>query len=139
MANDGADLEVVLAANPVDLLDQAAIARNEARVQSVALAERRDIRHPYPDVQVVRAGLQDVAAGARCLVGNHRVARRVEQHRRQAIEQRVRSVSERRARSLESLLEVLHAEHSLLLHRGRQVELVLAMRVAVVDGGGSYA
>src|SRR4026208_1675152 len=43
-------------------------------------------------------------------------------------------VSERRPRRLERLLEVLHAEHGLLLHRGRQVEFVLAMRVAVIDG-----
>src|SRR2546426_841478 len=48
-------------------------------------------------------------------------------------------IVERAARRLERLLEVLHRAHRLRLHRGRQVELLVAMRVAVVDGGGRHA
>ena len=43
-------------------------------------------------------------------------------------------VAERAAGSLERLLEVLHGERGLLAHAGWQVELLVAMRMAVIDG-----
>jgi hypothetical protein len=45
-------------------------------------------------------------------------------------------IREGAARRLQRLLEVLHREHGLLAHRRRQVELLVAMRMAVVDRGG---
>src|SRR6266536_5935719 len=42
----------------------------------------------------------------------------------------------RAARGLERLLEIVHGERGLLAHGSRQVELLLAMRMAVVDGRG---
>src|SRR3989442_11012584 len=39
------------------------------------------------------------------------------------------------ARGLQRLLEILHRQHGLLAHGGGQVELLLAVRMTVVDGG----
>ena len=91
-----ADLAIVAAADPVDLLDQLPVLLHEPRVQPVSLLELLQIVHRHADVQIVGARLEDVAARARRLVGQDRIDLRIEEQRRQASDQRV----ERLARAL---------------------------------------
>ncbi len=89
MADDAADGRVVAAADAVDLLDQAGRGLHQPRVQLVALGEAVEIGEGHAVVEVVGAGGEDVLPGRRVLARHHRIERRVEQHRRQAIDQRL--------------------------------------------------
>jgi hypothetical protein len=61
VSDNGADLGDRSGRHPVDLFDEPAVAFHEARVQPVAFVGAGQIRHADSDVQVVAAGLQNVA------------------------------------------------------------------------------
>ncbi len=80
----------VAAADPVDLFDEPAVPRFTRRELSPYCSSKpsRSL-HRDADVQVVRAGREHVAARARRLVRDHRLDRRVEEHRPQPLQQAV--------------------------------------------------
>ncbi len=95
MADDLADLRVVLATDSVDFFDQLAALLHEPRVQSVVLLEVFEILHRDADVQVVRTRRQDVLAGPRRLVGDDRLDAGVEERGLQSRQHRVERLAAR--------------------------------------------
>ena len=98
---DAADVSIVFPPDAVDLLDEAAVFLHEPRIERVLLVEPVEVLHRDADVQIVRAGLENVAARTRRLVRDDRIDVRVEEERRHPREHRVEgfAVAERESRS----------------------------------------
>ena len=100
--HDLADLAVVPAAHPVDLLHQLAVLLHQPRVQRIPLPESGQVLHRHAHVQVVGARRQNVLPGARRLGRHRRIDRRVEEQRpeprEQLVERLARPQREARAR-----------------------------------------
>ena len=132
MADDAADGGVVAAADAVDLLDEAGRGLHQPRVQLVALGEAVEVGEGDAVVQVVGAGGEDVLPRRRVLARHHRLERRVEQHRGQAIDEALDrlAITQRQARAGRGRGPDRHGERL-----ARQIDDELARRQRVVRAG----
>ena len=70
---------VVLSADAIHLLDNAAVLSHYARIERILLLEEFEVLHRDADVEIVRAGFEEVLAVSRRLVGDDGVDGRVEE------------------------------------------------------------
>ena len=82
------ELAVVKSANLVDLLDDAAVSLDDARVQRVALVEAFEVDHVDADIEVVGARFEDVLVLTRGLERDHRLEVGIEEHARVFLDSR---------------------------------------------------
>ena len=87
MPDDVPDLSVVPATHAIDVFDQPAFVCGQTGIQRVPLVKAFERAHRHTRVQVVRAGLQNVAAVPRSLVGQNRIDVGVKEHRRESVNQ----------------------------------------------------
>jgi hypothetical protein len=132
VADDAHDLIVVEATDPVDLLDEAPVTLHQPRVQRVTLGEALEVGHHHAVVQVVGAGLQDVAPARGRLVRGHRIERRVEEHRRETRHQLLGRLARRERQSRAAGVGACDRDGEVLLWEAQHE---LARRQVVIRAG----
>jgi hypothetical protein len=89
VADDPAYLTIVAASHAVDLFDESAIVCDQPRVERIALVERLEIAQRHSGVEVVGTRGQHVVSRSGTLVGHDWIGGRIEEPRRDAVDERL--------------------------------------------------